>query len=82
MISITGYMMSNRASLTGGAGTTRSIASDVIAGVTLAAVAIPECMGYTKIAGTPVVTGLYTILFPIAAFALQGTSRHLDVGAD
>jgi high affinity sulfate transporter 1 len=59
-----------------------SIAADVIAGVTLAAVAIPECMGYTKIAGTPVVTGLYTILFPIAAFALIGSSRHLVVGAD
>jgi high affinity sulfate transporter 1 len=55
---------------------------DVIAGVTLAAVAIPECMGYTKIVGTPVVTGLYTILLPIAVFALVGSSRHLVVGAD
>jgi len=55
---------------------------DLVAGVTLAAVAIPECMGYTKIAGTPVVTGLYTILLPIAAFALLGSSRHLVVGAD
>ena len=55
---------------------------DMIAGVTLAAVSIPECMGYTKIAGTPVVTGLYTILLPIAAFALLGSSRHLVVGAD
>lgn len=39
-------------------------------------------MGFTKIAGTPVVTGLYTILLPIAAFALIGSSRHLVVGAD
>ena len=39
-------------------------------------------MGYTKIAGTPVVTGLYTILLPILAFALLGSSRHLVVGAD
>ncbi|WP_407543492.1 SulP family inorganic anion transporter (plasmid) [Deinococcus radiomollis] len=39
-------------------------------------------MGYTKIAGTPVVTGLYTILLPIVAFALLGSSRHLVVGAD
>ena len=39
-------------------------------------------MGYTKIAGTPVVTGLYTILLPIAVFALLGSSRHLVVGAD
>ncbi len=56
--------------------------ADVIAGATLAALAIPETMGYTKIAGTPVVTGLYTILFPIAIFALFGSSRHLVVGAD
>ena len=55
---------------------------DVVAGITLAAVAIPECMGYTKIAGTPVVTGLYTILLPIAGFALLGSSRRLVVGAD
>ncbi len=59
-----------------------SLGSDVLAGLTLAAVAIPECMGYTKIAGTPVVTGLYTILLPILAFALLGSSRHLVVGAD
>ena len=58
------------------------LGADLIAGITLAAVAIPECMGYTKIAGTPVVTGLYTILLPLAAFALLGSSRHLVVGAD
>ncbi|MFZ4518339.1 MAG: SulP family inorganic anion transporter [Microthrixaceae bacterium] len=55
---------------------------DVIAGVTLAALGIPEVMGYAKIAGMPVVTGLYTILIPIAVFALLGSSRHLVVGAD
>ena len=55
---------------------------DVIAGLTLAALAIPEVMGYTKIAGMPVITGLYTILLPIALFALLGSSRHLVVGAD
>jgi len=53
-----------------------------IAGITLAAVSIPECMGYTKIVGMPVVTGLYTILLPIVAFAIFGSSRHLVVGAD
>ena len=58
------------------------IPADVLAGVTLAALAIPETMGYTKIAGTPVITGLYTILLPLAVFALFGSSRHLVVGAD
>ena len=46
------------------------------------ALAIPEVMGYTKIAGMPVITGLYTILLPLLAFALLGSSRHLVVGAD
>ena len=58
------------------------IPGEIIAGLTLAALAIPEVMGYTKIAGMPVVTGLYTILIPMALFALFGSSRHLVVGAD
>src|SRR5689334_4086014 len=55
---------------------------EIAAGVTLAALGIPEVMGYTSIAGMPVITGLYTILIPIAVFALFGSSRHLVVGAD
>ncbi len=58
------------------------ISVDVVAGITLAALAIPEVMGYTKIAGMPVITGLYTILLPLAVFAIFGSSRHLVVGAD
>jgi sulfate permease, SulP family len=58
------------------------IPADIAAGVTLAALGIPEVMGYTSIAGMPVITGLYTILIPIAVFALLGSSRHLVVGAD
>ena len=56
--------------------------SDIVAGVTLAAVAIAETMGYTSIAGTPIVTGIYTIIFPTVVFALLGSSRLLVVGAD
>jgi SulP family sulfate permease len=55
---------------------------DIVAGITLAALAIPEVMGYTQIAGMPVITGLYTILIPMALFAVFGSSRHLVVGAD
>src|SRR5262245_31874444 len=55
---------------------------DIIAGITLAALGIPEVMGYANIAGMPVITGLYTIIIPIAVFALLGSSRHLVVGAD
>jgi high affinity sulfate transporter 1 len=58
------------------------LSRDVVAGITLAALAIPEVMGYTRIAGTPVITGLYTILVPILAFAVFASSRHLVVGGD
>jgi sulfate permease, SulP family len=58
------------------------IPADILAGLTLAALAIPEVMGYTKIAQAPVITGLYTLLIPMALFALFGSSRHLVVGAD
>jgi SulP family sulfate permease len=58
------------------------ITADVLAGITLAAVSIPVALGYAKIAGMPVVTGLYTLLFPMAVFAILGSSRHLVVGAD
>src|SRR5215510_8929344 len=55
---------------------------DVVAGVTLAAMNIPQVLGYTRIAHTPVVTGLYTVLLPLVAFAAFGSSRHLVVAAD
>ena len=58
------------------------VSADIIAGITLAALAIPEVMGYAKIAGAPVITGLYTMLIPMFLFALFGSSRHLVVGAD
>ena len=58
------------------------VATDVLAGVTLAALGIPEVLGYAKIAGMPVVTGLYTLLLPMAVFAVLGSSRHLVVAAD
>ena len=55
---------------------------DAVAGVTLASMNIPQVLGYTRIAGTPVVTGLYTLLLPLVAFAIFGSSRHLVVAAD
>ncbi|MGA7563663.1 MAG: SulP family inorganic anion transporter [Desulfobaccales bacterium] len=58
------------------------VPADLMAGITLAALNIPQAMGYTRIAGTPVITGLYAILVPTALFAIFGSSRHLVVGAD
>jgi SulP family sulfate permease len=59
-----------------------SVVRDVLAGVVLAAMDIPQVLGYTKIAGMPVVTGLYTLLLPLVAFAAFGSSRYLVVAAD
>src|SRR6478609_8975004 len=55
---------------------------EMLAGLTLAALGIPEVLGYAKIAGMPVVTGLYTMLIPMVVFAVLGSSRHLVVAAD
>jgi len=60
----------------------REAVKDVLAGVTLASMNIPQVLGYTRIAGTPIITGLYTVLLPLVAFALFGSSRHLVVAAD
>ncbi|MGZ7160494.1 MAG: SulP family inorganic anion transporter, partial [Methanobacterium sp.] len=59
-----------------------SVRTEIIAGLILAAIGIPEVMGYAKIAGMPVITGLYTILIPLFVFAIFCSSRHLIVGAD
>ncbi len=55
---------------------------DALAGFQLAAMNIPQALGYTKIAGMPVVTGFYTLLLPLVAFAVFGSSRYLVVAAD
>jgi len=57
-------------------------ARDALAGFQLAAMNIPQALGYTKIAGTPIVTGFYTLLLPLIAFAVFGSSRYLVVAAD
>jgi high affinity sulfate transporter 1 len=56
--------------------------SDVVAGVTVAAIAIPQSLGYASVAGLPVQTGLYCAILPPILFALVASSRQLVVGAD
>jgi SulP family sulfate permease len=58
------------------------VPQNLLAGITLAAMNIPQSLGYTRIAGTPVITGLYTLLLPLVAFAAFGSSRYLVVAAD
>ncbi|NHN89349.1 SulP family inorganic anion transporter [Acetobacter conturbans] len=55
---------------------------DYIAGLSEAALSVPQVMGYARIAGVPAVMGLYTALLPPLVFAALGSSRHLVVAAD
>ena len=59
-----------------------SVRRDLMAGLSLASMSIPQVLGYTRIAGMPLVTGLYTALLPVVAFALFGASRQMVVAAD
>ncbi|MFI6866160.1 SulP family inorganic anion transporter [Nocardia sp. NPDC050406] len=54
--------------------------ADVIAGLTVWAVLVPEALAYASIAGIPPVVGLYAALPALVLYALAGSSRHLVVG--
>ena len=56
--------------------------SDVVAGIALVAILIPQGMAYAEIVGLPPVTGLYATMLPIVGYALLGSSRQLVVGPD
>ena len=58
----------------------RNVRLDVIAGLSLAAFAIPESLAYASLAGLPPISGLYCYLVAGIAQALFGTSRQLAVG--
>ncbi len=62
--------------------TAASVARDALAGLQLAALNIPQVLGYAQIAGMPFVTGLYTLLLPVVGFAAFASSRFLVVAAD
>lgn len=55
---------------------------DVIAGTTVAAIAIPQAMAYAQLAGAPLISGLYAALVAMLIFALFSSSRYLNVGPD
>ncbi len=56
--------------------------SDLVAGVTVAALAIPSAMAYAELAGATPVNGLYALLLPVIAYALLGSSRQAAVGPE
>ena len=57
-----------------------NLLTDVIAGVTVGVMIVPQSMSYAKLAGLPVEFGLYSSLVPVYAYAMFGTSRQLAVG--
>jgi len=53
---------------------------DILAGLTLWGLVVPEAMAYAGIAGLPPQAGLYTLVASLLIYALLGTARHLSVG--
>jgi high affinity sulfate transporter 1 len=56
--------------------------SDLIAGLSVAAVALPVGVAYAQLAGFNPAVGLYASILPLVAYAIFGTSRQLIVGPD
>jgi len=61
---------------------TRWLRSDLVAGIVLAAILVPQGMAYAELAGLPPVTGLYTTIACLVGYALMGPSRVLVLGPD
>jgi sulfate permease, SulP family len=55
---------------------------DLLAGVTVAALALPAAMAYGELAGLSAVAGLYALLLPTVAYTVFGSSRQLIVGPE
>jgi high affinity sulfate transporter 1 len=56
--------------------------ADIVAGLVLAAILVPQGMAYAELAGLPAVTGLYTTIACLVGYALLGPSRVLVLGPD
>jgi high affinity sulfate transporter 1 len=61
---------------------TKWFRADLLAGVSVAAVALPIAIAYSQLAGVPPVHGLYASLLPLVAYALLGSSRQLIIAPD
>ena len=60
----------------------RSLRKDLIAGLILTALLVPQGMAYAELAGLPPITGLYTSILCLAGYALFGPSKILVLGPD
>ncbi|XP_063611121.1 prestin-like [Penaeus indicus] len=57
-----------------------SLLGDIIAGVTVAIMHIPQGMAYALLANLPPINGIYMAFFPVLIYAFLGTSRHCSMG--
>lgn len=55
---------------------------DLVAGLTVGAMLIPQAMAYAELAGLPPQHGFYAVVAPLVVYAAVGTSRHLGVGPE
>ena len=61
---------------------TKWLRRDVIAGITVASIAIPQAMAYAQLAGVEIAMGLYAALIGMVVFAFFSASRFVNVGPD
>jgi SulP family sulfate permease len=62
--------------------TTRRLGTEILAGVTLLAIAVPLNIGYAQIAGLPPTAGLYAMIVPSILFALLASTRQIVAAPD
>jgi high affinity sulfate transporter 1 len=60
--------------------TFKKLISDFVAGLTIASLAVPQDLGYAKLAHLPVVNGLYSSFVPPLIYSVLGSSRHIAIG--
>jgi MFS superfamily sulfate permease-like transporter len=60
----------------------RWLAKDVVAGLVLSTLLVPQGMAYAELAGLPAVTGLYTSVLCLVGYAIFGPSKILVLGPD
>jgi sulfate permease, SulP family len=60
----------------------RWLLKDLLAGFSVAAIALPVGLAYADLAGVPAIIGIYSAIFPLLGYALFGSSRQLIVGPD
>lgn len=58
----------------------KNLAGDIISGITVAVMSIPQGLAYGLLAGVAPIVGLYMAFFPVLIYFIFGTSRHISMG--